>query len=162
MKWMAERCIRWCLVMFGRKLHFRNIIPNDFGNTVKKLVISWFFGFRPFFKMFLVDLMSYIWVRVMIWSVQNTTNSFIGLYFLKSFIFFVRFIVTKDTNIPINGTRLWAGSNSTVLIGAHCTTFSADIDGNGMLVSVRLTATSVVNQLDITSLYLIQRSILIL
>jgi hypothetical protein len=29
--------------MFGRKFHFRNIIPNDFGNT--ELVISWFFGF---------------------------------------------------------------------------------------------------------------------
>jgi hypothetical protein len=33
----------------------------------------------------------------------------------------------------------------TVLIGARCTTFSADIDGNVMLGSVRLTATSVVN-----------------
>jgi hypothetical protein len=32
--------------MLGRKFYFRNIIPNDFGNTVKELVISWFFGFR--------------------------------------------------------------------------------------------------------------------
>jgi len=68
--------------------------------------ISWFFGFRPFFKMFLADLMSHIRVRVMIRSVQNTTNSFIELYFLKSFNIFVPFIVTKDTNIQIDGTRL--------------------------------------------------------
>ena len=92
--------------MFGRKFHFRNIIPNDFSNTVKELVVSWFFGFRSFFKMFLASLMSRIRVRVMIWSVQNTTCSFNALYFLKSFNICVRFIVTKDTNIPIDGTRL--------------------------------------------------------
>jgi hypothetical protein len=92
--------------MFGRKFHFRNIIPNDFGNTVKELVISWFFGFRSFFKMFLAGLMNDIRVRVMILSVQNTTYSFNGLYFPQSFKMLVRFIVTKDTNIPIDGTRL--------------------------------------------------------
>jgi hypothetical protein len=53
--------------------------------TVKELVISWFFGFRSFFKMFLTGRMSHIRVSVMIWSVQNTTYSFNGLYFLKSF-----------------------------------------------------------------------------
>ena len=92
--------------MFGRKFYFRNIIPNDFGNTLKELVISWFFGFRSFFKMFLSGLMSHIRVRVMIWSVQNATYSFNGLYFLKNFNIFACFIVTKDTNIPIDGTRL--------------------------------------------------------
>ena len=69
---------------------------------------------------------------------------------------FVRFIVTKDTNIPIDRTRLPAGENirgSTVLIGARCTTFSTDIDGNVMLASVRLVATFVVNHLGITSDY---------
>jgi hypothetical protein len=102
--------------------------------------------------MFLVDLMSHIRVT--------------GLYFLKSFNLFVHFIVTKDTNIPIYGTKLWAGENSRgstvhVLIGARSTTFVSDIDDNVMLVSVRLTATFVVNHLDITRLYLIQRSMLI-
>ena len=159
MKWMAERCIRWCWVMFGRKFYFRNIIPNDFGNTVKELVISWFFGFRSFVKMFLSGRMSHIRVRVMIWSVQNATYSFNGLYILKSFNIFARYIVTKDTNIPIDGTRLWEGLNSrdsTVLNIARCTTFSTDIAGNVMLASVRFTATYVrVNHFDITSLYLI-------
>jgi hypothetical protein len=54
--------------MLGRKLLFRNIIPNDFDNTVEELVISWFFGFRSFFKIFLAGLMSRIRVRLMIWS----------------------------------------------------------------------------------------------
>ena len=103
---MADRCIRWCWVMLGRKFYFRNIIPNDFGNTVKELVISWFFGFRSFFKMFLAGRMSHIRVRLMIWSVQNTTYSFNGLHFLKCFNIFACFIVTKDTNIPIDGTKL--------------------------------------------------------
>lgn len=80
--------------MFGRTFHFRN----DFGNTVKELVISWFFGFRCFLMMFLAGLISHIRVRVMIFSVQNTTYSFNGLYFLKSFNIFVRFIVTKLSN----------------------------------------------------------------
>jgi hypothetical protein len=28
------------VVMFGRKFHYHNIIPKEFGNTVKELVIS--------------------------------------------------------------------------------------------------------------------------
>jgi hypothetical protein len=35
-----NRCNRWCAVMFGRKFHYHNIIPKEFGNTVKELVIS--------------------------------------------------------------------------------------------------------------------------
>jgi hypothetical protein len=59
-------------------------VSTIFNNTVKELVISWFFGFRSFFKMFLAGRMSHIRVRLMIWSVQNTTYSFNGLQFLKA------------------------------------------------------------------------------
>jgi hypothetical protein len=64
----------WARVKFAMHLYM---------SMVKELVISWFFGFRSFFKMFLAGRMSHIRVRVMIWSVQNTTYSFNGLHFLK-------------------------------------------------------------------------------
>ena len=96
MKWMAERCIRWCWVMFGRKFHIRNIIPNYFGNTVNELVISWFLDFALSLKC--------SWL--VLWIIFES--------------------------------EWWFGASR-----------------------IRLTATSVVNHLDITSLYLIQWSILI-
>jgi hypothetical protein len=55
----------------------RNIIkkeiPSDFGNTVKEMVISYFFESRSFFLIFLAGLISHIRVRAMICSDHNTT-----------------------------------------------------------------------------------------
>jgi hypothetical protein len=47
---MKELVVFWIPLVFGRKFYFRNIILNDFGNTVKELAISWFFGFHPSLK----------------------------------------------------------------------------------------------------------------